>query len=329
MRRREFLGVLGGVGAAWPLTVRAQQPERVRRVAVLLPSTPEDQDTQLRLNVFRESMRGLGWAEDRNLRIDTRTPSASVDDIRKSVGELLAGMPDVVLTTGNTTVLPLLRATRSVPIVFTSATDPVGGGLVESLAQPGGNVTGFMQFDYSLSGKWLQLLKQVMPGAKRVAVVRDPTVTAGIGQFAVIQSVAPSVDIDVVPVNAGNAGEIQRTIEAFARRPNGGLIVTSGAAVRTQQNLIVALAAKHALPAVYYRRNFVDAGGLMSYGSNVLTGVRLAAGYVDRILRGAKPADLPVQAPSKYEMVINLKTARALGIDMPPALLALADEVIE
>jgi putative tryptophan/tyrosine transport system substrate-binding protein len=328
MRRREFIGLIGGA-TVWPIIAHAQDGQRVRRLGILFASSPEDQDIRNRLDVFAETMRGLGWIEGRNLKTSIRTPSASPEDIRKSTAETVSEAPDVILTTGNSTVLPLMRATRSIPIIFTSATDPVGGGLVDSLAEPGGNVTGFMLFDYSLSGKWLELLKQIMPEAKRAAVVRDPTVSPGIGQFAVIQSVAPPLGIDVLPVNAGSAAEIQRSIETFARKPNSGLIVTSSAAVRTQANLIIGLAAKHALPAVYYRRTFIDAGGLISYGPNPLTSVRLAAGYVDRIMRGAKPADLPVQAPTRYEMVVNLRTAKTLGLNIPPTLLARADEVIE
>jgi putative ABC transport system substrate-binding protein len=328
MQRREFIAALGGA-LAWPIIAHAQDGQRVRRLGILFASSPEDQDIRKRLEIFAETMRGLGWNEGRNLKTSIRTPSANPDELRKSVAEAVSESPDVILTTGNSTVLPLMRATRSIPIVFTSATDPIGGGLVDSLAEPGGNVTGFMLFDYSLSAKWLELLKQIMPDVKRAAVVRDPTVSPGVGQFAVIQSVAPPLGIDVVPVNAGSAAEIQRSIEAFARKPNGGLIVTSSAAVRTRADLIIGLAAKHALPAVYYRRTFIDAGGLISYGPNPLTSVRLAAGYVDRILRGAKPADLPVQAPTRYEMVVNLKTAKALDLTISPSLLARADEVIE
>jgi putative ABC transport system substrate-binding protein len=271
----------------------------------------------------------LGWIEGRNVRLDIYRPTATPDDIRKNVAEVLAGMPDVILTTGSTTTGPLLQATRTVPIVFTSIIDPVGGGFVESLARPGGNATGFMQFEYSLSGKWLELLKQVAPSTTRVAVIRDQTTTAGIGQFAVLQSVAPSVGIEVVPVNVHDADEIERAIGAFSRTPNGGLIAASGLAVNAHRVLILALAARHRLPAVYARRFFVDQGGLMSYGPDVITSSRLAAGYVDRILKGEKPADKPVQAPTKYELVINVRTAKALGLDLPPALLAGADEVIE
>ena len=245
MRRREFIGLVGG-SVAWPLVTHAQDGQRARRLGILIASSPEDQDIRNRLVVFAETMRGLGWIEGHNLKTSTRTPSARAEDIRKSIAETLSESPDAILTTGNSTVLPLMRATRSIPIVFTSATDPVGGGLVESLAEPGANVTGFMLFDYSLSAKWLELLKQIVPDVKRAAVVRDPTVSPGIGQFAVVQSVAPPLAIDVIPVNAGSAAEIQRSIEVFARKPNGGLIITSGAAVRTQADLIIGLAAKHA-----------------------------------------------------------------------------------
>ena len=328
MKRREFIAALGGA-AAWPLVARGEQGDRIRRVAVLFALTIEDLEYQARLEGFVQALRSLGWIEDRNVTLDIHRPTASPDDIRRNVAEVLAAKPDVIVTTGISTMGPLLQATRTVPIVFTSIVDPVGGGFVESVAQPGGNATGFMQFEYSLSGKWLELLKQVAPSITRAAVIRDQATTGGIGQFAVLQSVAPSVDIEVVPINVRDAGEIERAIVAFSRAPNRGLIATAGLAVNAQRNLIIALAARHRLPAIYPRRFWVDHGGLMSYGPDVVTNSRLAAGYVDRILKGEKPADLPVQAPTKYELVINLKTAKALGLDVPQSLLARADEVIE
>ena len=318
-----------GGAAAWPLRARAQQGERMRRVSVLFALSTEDPEYQARLGAVVQGLHDLGWIEGRNVTLDIHRPTASPDDIRRNVAEVLAGKPDVIVTTGSTTLGPLLQATRTVPIVFTSVVDPVGGGFVESLAQPGGNATGFMQFEYSLSGKWLELLKQVAPNTTRAAVFRDQATTGGIGQFAVLQSVAPSVGIEVVPINVRDAGEIERTLVAFSRAPNRGLIATSALAVNAHRNLILALAAQHRLPAVYPRRFFVDQGGLMSYGPDVVTNSRLAAGYVDRILKGEKPSDLPVQAATKYELVVNLKTAKALGLEIPQSLLARADEVIE
>jgi putative tryptophan/tyrosine transport system substrate-binding protein len=328
MKRRQFIAALGGA-AAWPLMARAQQGDRMRRIALLFTLAAEDPEYQARLGGFVQALHNLGWIEGRNVTLDIHRPTAAPDDVRKNVAEVVAGMPDVIVTTGGTTLGPLLQATRTVPVVFTSVVDPVGGGFVESLAQPGGNATGFMQFEYSLSGKWLELLKQVAPSTTRAAVIRDQATTGGVGQFAVLQSVAPSVGIEVVPVNARDADEIERAIVAFSRAPNRGLIATSALAVNAHRNLILALAARHRLPAVYPRRFFVDQGGLMSYGPDVITSSRLGAGYVDRILKGEKPADLPVQAPTKYELVINLKTAKALGLEVPQSLLARADAVIE
>src|SRR5262245_35997063 len=327
MRRRDFITLVGGV-AAWPLAANAQQPEQMRRVALLFAGSTDEPDYKARVAASLKELQQLGWSEGRNLRVEVRS-GGSEADIRKSVAELVAFAPDVILTGGTTTLTHLLRATRTVPIVFMSAVDPVGSGFVESLARPGGNATGFMQFEYNLSGKWLELLKQIAPAMTRAAVLRDATTTSGIGQFAVIQSVAPSVGVDIVPINAGNAGEVERAITDFARSPNGGLIVTSSARVSAHADLIVALAASHRLPTVYHRRSFAAAGGLISYGANTAELARLATGYVDRILRGEKPADLPVQAPTKYELVINLKTAKALGLIIPSSVLARADEVIE
>jgi len=274
-------------------------------------------------------MQQLGWTEGRNVRIDHRWAGGDRANIRKYAAELIALAPDVILASGATATAPLLQATSTVPIVFAIVPDPVGAGFVASLSRPGGNVTGFMQFEYDLSAKWLELLKQIAPGVTRAAVLRDPAITAGIGQFAVIQSVARSVGVEVSTVNISDAAEIERDVTAFARTSDGGLIVTASALSAVHRDVIVALAARHKLPAVYYRRRFVSDGGLVSYGPDFIDQFRLAAGYVDRILKGEKPADLPVQAPTKYELAINLKTAKVLGLAVPPALLARADEVIE
>ena len=329
MKRRDFIAALGGA-AAMPLVARAQ--ERVRRVGVLIGAAVagmDDPDSRARVTAFQQALQQLGWTEGRNVRIDHRWATGSADDILKNAKELVELGPDVILTTGSAVMTRLIQATRTVPIVFTSVTDPVGAGFVESLAQPGGNVTGFMQFEYSLSGKWLELLKEIAPNATRAAVLRDAAISAGSGQFAVIQAVAPSVGMDIMPINVRDAGEIERAIANFARTPNGGLIATASALTVAHRKLIIALAARHRLPAVYYRRLFVDDGGLISYGPNILDASRQAAGYVDRILRGDKPADLPVQAPNRYETVVNLKSAKALGLTVPPSVLARADEVIE
>jgi putative ABC transport system substrate-binding protein len=329
MKRREFIALLGGT-AAWPLAARAQQDERMRRIGVLTAATPaDDPDGQARLAAFLQVLQQLGWTDGRNLRIDYRWGLGDANNIRRYAAELAALAPDVILSVGTASMGPLLQATRTVPIVFVSVADPVGAGFVDSLARPGGNATGFIQFEYSLSGKWLELLKQIAPGVTRAAVFRDPAITSGIGQFAVIQSVAPSLGVEVSPISVRDAGEIERTVAAFARSPNGGLIVTSGAGSVLHRELIIALAARYKLPAVYYRRYFVTSGGLISYGFDLVDQYRHAAGYVDRILKGEKPADLPVQAPTRYELVINLKTAKALGLDVPATVLARADEVIE
>jgi putative ABC transport system substrate-binding protein len=328
MRRRNFISLVGGA-AAWPLAVRAEQGERLRRIGVLLPSLDDDDEYQARLVALLQALRDLGWVEGRNVHLDARRPQPTAADIRKHVAELVAAAPDIILTSGGTTLPALLQATRTIPIVFSSVVDPVGAGFVQRLSRPGGNATGFMQFEYSLSGKWLELIKQSAPGTTHAAVIRDPSTTSGIGQFAVIQSVASSIGVEVFPVDGRDAGEISRAIEDIAGAPNGGLIVTTSAAANAHRNQIIALAARHRLIAVYPRRAWVEHGGLMSYGPDVIAASRQAAGYVDRILKGEQPADLPVQAPNKYELVINLKTARALGIDVPPTLLARADEVIE
>ena len=328
MKRREFIGLIGGA-AAWPSMARAQQPDRMRRIGVLVGASADGLDAQARQGAFLQGLQQLGWTDGRNVRIDTRWAGAKPDDIRKYAAELVALAPDVILAAGNAPVERLLQATRTVPIVFVFAIDPVGSGIVDSLSQPGGNATGFMQFEYSLTAKWLELLKQIAPGVTRAAVLRDAAVAAGIGQFAVIQSVAPSVGVEVSPINGRDASEIERAIAAFARTSNGGLIVTASALAGVHRDLLITLAARHKLPAVYSNRVAVTAGGLISYGADLVDQYRRAAGYVDRVLKGEKPADLPVQAPTKYELVINLKTAKALSIEVPAMLLARADEVIE
>ena len=313
---------------AWPLAARAQQGERMRRIGVLLPVAADDPDPQAFYAAFVQRLQQLGWTDGRNVRIDTRWGAGNAANSRKYATELVALAPDVILAVG-VSVEPLLEATRTVPIVFTIVPDPVGSGFVDSLSRPGGNATGFLMFEYSLCGKWPELLKEIAPGVTRAAVLRDAAVAAGIGQFAVIQSVAPSVGVEVSPVNVRDAAEIERAVAAFARSGNGGLILTASALSVVHRDLIIALAARHKLPAVYHQRLFVAAGGLISYGPNFLDQFRQAAGYVDRILKGEKPADLPVQAPTKYELVINLKTAKALGLTVPQLILARADEVIE
>ena len=329
MRRREFITLIGGAAAVWPLAARAQQGERMRRVGMLHTPAVDDPDGQARNAAFLQGLQQFGWTDGRNVRIDTRWSAGDADRIRSYVVELVAFLPDVIVASGSATVGPLLQATRTVPIVFVNVPDPVGAGYVESLARPGGNATGFILFEYGISGKWLELLKQISPGVTRAAVIRDPAITAGIGQFGAIQSVAPSLGLEVNPVNVRDTGEIERAVAAFARTPNGGLIVTGSALAVVHRHLIITLAARHKLPAVYFRREFVADGGLISYGPDIIDQYRRAAGYVDRILKGEKPADLPVQAPTKYELVINLKTAKALGLEVPPMLLARADEVIE
>jgi putative ABC transport system substrate-binding protein len=328
MRRREFITLLGGA-AAWPLVARAQQPDRVRRIGVLLPATADDAEFQARVGAFLQALTLLGWTIGRNVRIDTRWATTNAAEIRRHAAELAALAPDVILAHGASTVGPLLQETRSVPIVFPVAGDPVGAGLVESLARPGGNATGFMIFEFSLGGKWLELLKQIAPGVTRAAVLRDPTVGSGTSLFAAVQTVAPSLRVEVSPVNMRDAGEIERAVAAFARSPNGGLIVTPSGPAFVHRDLIVTLAARHKLPAVYNERSFAAAGGLVSYGASEVDQYRQAAGYVDRILKGEKLADLPVQAPTKYETVLNLKTAKALGLDVPATVLTRADELIE
>src|SRR6266849_4730822 len=329
LRRREFIALLSGAAATWPLAAHAQQGERMRRIGMLLPAAADDAEFQTYAGAFLQALALLGWTIGRNVRIDTRWATANADGIRRHAAELAALAPDVILAHGATTVGPLLQATRTVPIVFPVVADPVGAGFVDSLARPGGNATGFMTFEYSIGGKWLELLKQIAPSVTRAAVMRDPSITSGTGQLAAIQTAAPSFGVELSPVDVRDAGEIERAVAAFARSANGGLIVTGSAPAQLHRDLIVTLAARHKLPAVYYERFFVAAGGLISYGSDFVDQYRQAAGYVDRILKGEKPADLPVQAPTKYEVVINLKTAKALGLDVPATVLARADEVIE
>jgi putative tryptophan/tyrosine transport system substrate-binding protein len=329
VRRRDFIKVVAGSGAAWPLAARAQQPERMRRIGILLAATADDAEFQAWVGAFLQALALLGWTIGRKMQIDTRWATANVGEIRRHAAELVALAPDVILAHGASTVGPLLQITRTVPIVAPVFGDPVGAGFVDSLARPGGNITGFISFEYSMAVKWLELLKQTAPSVTRAAVLRDATQGSGTSQFAAIQSVAPSLSVEVNPVNMRDAGEIERAVAAFARAPGGGLIVTAGAASTRHRTLIIALAARHRLPAVYYERLFVAGGGLMSYGPDFFDQYRRAAGYVDRILKGEKPADLPVQTATKYEFVINLKTAKALGLTVPPAVLARADEVIE
>jgi putative ABC transport system substrate-binding protein len=327
-RRREFITLLGGT-AAWPLAARAQRSERMRRIGVLMNTAADDTVFQIRIGAFLQGLALLGWTIGRNVRIEIRWSGGKADDARRYAAELVAFAPDVILAHGVSTVRPLLQATRTVPIVFPIASDPVGMGLVDSLARPGGNATGFMSFEYTLSGKWLELLKEIAPSVTRVAVLQDPTQGGGASAFAVIQAVAPSLGVEVTPVNQRDAPEVERAVADFARTSNGGLIVTGSALSNVHHKLIIALAAQHKLPVIYFERSFVADGGLISYGSDYIDHYRRAAGYVDRILKGEKPADLPVQAPTKYELVINLKSAKTLGLEVPATLLARADEVIE
>ena len=329
MRRREFITLLGRATVAWPFTAHAQQVERVRRIGVLTGLAANDPQGQATVAALVQALQHLGWVDGRNMKIDFRWGAGSPDDMRKYAVELVTLSPDVMVATGGASVGPLLQATRTVPIVFANVPDPVGSGFVESLSRPGGNATGFVQFEYNLSGKWPDFLRQIAPGVTNTAILWDPTILAGIGQFAVIQSVAPSLGMEVRAINVRDAAEIERGIEAFARVSNGGLIVAASALAIGHRDLIVALAARHKLPTIYFQRVFVTEGGLISYGADFLDQYRRAAGYIDRILKGEKPADLPVQAPTKYELAINLKTAKALGLSVPPALLARADEVIE
>jgi putative ABC transport system substrate-binding protein len=329
IKRREFITLLGSSAAAWPLAARAQQRERMRRIGVLLPATANDAQYQARVGAFLQALALLGWTIGRNVQVDTRWATANVAEVRRHAAELVALAPDVILAHGGGPVAAVQQANHTVPIVFPIAGDPVGSGLVDSLARPGGNATGFLEFEYSIGGKWLELLKEIAPSVNRAAVLRDTALGTGAGQFAAIQAVAPLLRMEVIPVNVQKAAEIERAIATFARSSNGGQIVTGGGATQLHRDLIITLAARHKLPAVYNERTFVAGGGLISYGPDYLDQYRLAAGYVDRILKGEKPADLPVQAPTKYELAINLKTAKTLGLDVPTSLIARADEVIE
>jgi len=328
IRRRKFLATLGGAVAAWPLAARAQQPDRVRRIGVLITLAADDPEGQARVAAFRQGLQQLGWTGGHDVQIETRWATSNIE-ARKHAAELVALAPDLILATGSPTVAALQQATRSVPIVFVNVADPVGAGFVDGLARPGGNITGFALYEYSMSGKFLELLKEIAPRVTRVAVLRDPAIAAGSGQLGVIQALAPSFGVELTPIGVREPGEIERGISAIAHGPNGGVIVTGSPLAVIHRELIIALAARHRLPAVYFYRFFVREGGLISYGPDSIDPYRRAAGYVDRILKGEKPADLPVQAPTKYELAINLKTARTLGLDVPATLLARADEVID
>ena len=329
MRRREFITLFVGA-TTWPFVVRAQQPDRMRLIGVLQGVRANDLEGKARFAAFQQEFQQFGWTVGRNVRIDHRYGEGNADVVRRQVAELAALAPDVILTTGSQATEQMIQATRTIPIVFTVVADPVGAGMVARVSRPGGNATGFMQFEYSLSGKWLELLKQIAPGVNRAAVLRDSATTAGIGQFAVIQSVAPSVGVEVSPINTNDTPtEIERAISDFAREPNGGLIATASGSGVAQARLIISLAARYKLPAVYWSREPVSSGGLISYGADFTDLYRRAASYVDRVFKGEKPADMPVQAPNKYELVINLKTAKVLGLIIPQSVLARADEVIE
>jgi ABC-type uncharacterized transport system substrate-binding protein len=327
MRRREFITLLGGTAFAWPLYARAQQPDQIRRSGVLMTTPADDTVGQIRLRAFLRGLRELGWTEGRNARIDIRWVRGTPDDFRKYAAELMALAPDVILAPGSVSVEAFQKVTHTVPIVFVHVPDPVGAGFVQTLARPGGNATGLIQYEYSIGGKWLELLKQIAPSVTQAGVIRDARTSAGLGLFGAIQAVAPGVGVEVSPINMSD--EIDRAITAFARSSNRGLIVTGSALAVVHRDQIIMLAAQHKLPSVYYERFFVAAGGLISYGPDIADQFHRAAAYVDRILKGEKPADLPVQQPTKFEFVINLKTAKTLGITVPPTLLARADEVIE
>ena len=329
LRRRDFISLIGSTAAAWPFAARAQQGKSMRRLGVLMPYAANDPQVQARYTAFLQGLQQLGWTVGSNVHIDSRWSAGNEDDTRKFAVELVAFAPDVIFTSGSAALGPLRRASRTVPIVFAVVPDPVGSGFVDSMARPGGNITGFTPWDYGLGAKWLEWLKQIAPTVTRVAVLRDPAIAAGLGMWGAVQSVSASIGVELRPVDVRDPGEIERALAAFAGGPNGGLILTGSALAVVHRDLIIALAARHRLPAVYYERYFVAAGGLISYGSDSVEQYRLAAGYVDRILKGENPADLPVQAPTKYELVINLKTAKALGLDVPATVLARADEVIE
>ena len=329
MRRREFIGLLGGAAVSWPAGARAQPSERVRRIGVLMPTAAHDRDGHDRISALLQGLQQWGWSVGRNIRMEYRWEPGDVNEVRKRAAELVALSPDLIIANGSTAVGPLIQLTRTIPIVFATVADPVGMGYVNTLSRPGGNATGFLLYEFGLAGKWLELLKEIAPNTTRVGVLREASLSTSIGQFAAIQSIAPSLGVELTPINVYEPGEIERALTEFARNPNSGLIVTGGPQAVTHRDLITTVVARNKLPAVYFRRAMVESGGLISYGPDLLDQYRLAASYVDRILKGEKPADLPVQAPTKYELVINMKTAQALGIDVPPQLLARADEVIE
>ena len=329
IRRRHFMTLLGGAAAAWPLAARAQQRERMRSVGVLTPFAAHNTEGQNRVTAFAQALQQLGWSVGQNARLHYRWGDGTSATMQKYAAELVALAPDVILADSSAALSPLLQATQTIPIVFAIVADPVGAGYVETLARPGGNATGFTPFEYGVAGKWLELLKEIAPRVTRAAVLRDPAIAAGPGQFGALQAVAPSLGVELRAVNVRDADEIERSIAGFAQGSNGGLVVTGSAAAAAHRDLIVTLAARHRLPAVYNARLYGERGGLVCYGADFLDQFRRAAGYADRILKGEKPADLPVQAPTKYELVINLKTAKALGLEVPPTILARADEVIE
>jgi putative tryptophan/tyrosine transport system substrate-binding protein len=328
VKRREFIGLLGGA-VAWPVAARAQQNDPPRRIGVLMTFAADEPEIQARLTTFRTHLEQLGWTDRRNVQIETRFAGGGAEDVRKAAMELVGLAPDVIVANNTEATAPLLQLTRTVPIVFVVVADPVGAGFIDSIARPGGNATGFTAFDYSISAKWLELLKEIAPSVKRIGILRDAGLTVGTAQFAATQAMAPTLGVEVTPIGIRDVGEIERGIGAIARMPNVGLVVTASPSTLVHRHLIIALAAQHKLPAIYYARYPVKDGGLFSYGPSFLDQYRLAAGYVDRILKGEKPGDLPVQTPTKYELVINLKTAKALGLTIPPTLLARADEVIE
>jgi putative ABC transport system substrate-binding protein len=329
MRRRDFIKVIAGSATVLPLAASAQQPERVRRIGVLMPTAAEDRDGQDRISALLQGLQQWGWMVGRNIRIEYRWDTGSADAIRKGAADLVGLAPDVIVANGSVAMGPLMQLTRTLPIVFATVADPVGQGYVNSLSRPGGNATGFVLYEFGLAGKWLELLKEMAPQTTRVAILRDASLSAGVAQFAAIQSVAPSLGVELTAINVQERDEIERALVQFARAPNSGLIVTGGSQAVAHREVIAELATRYKLPAVYFRRLMVESGGLVSYGPDLLDQYRLAAGYVDRILKGEKPADLPVHAPTKYELVINRKTAKALGLEVPATLLARADEVIE
>jgi putative ABC transport system substrate-binding protein len=329
MRRREFISLLGGAVAAWPLVGHAQKGERMRRIGVLLPAAADDTHYQTWLGAFQQGLSQSGWNIGQNVLIDTRWATANADDVRRNAAELVALAPDIIFAPGGSAVGPLLQVTHTVPIVFAAVADLVGAGFVNNLVRPGRNVTGFMNFEYGMSGKWLELLKEVTPTVTRVAVLRDAGISSGAAQFGVIQAMAPALRVEIIQVNLRDAGEIEHAITAFAGSSNGGLIIAASGLAFIHRDLINKLAAECRLPAIYFDRTFVTAGGLISYRVDLIDQCRRAAGYVDRILKGENPADMPVQAPTKYELAINLKTAKAMGLTIPPAVLARADTIIE